>query len=1002
MFTCVCGWVGGWVFNHSTACISTHTITLAFVGDDSPASVDIRPLNQTRTLSKPTQELQLPESTSFHQDSKSVGGMGSVAAASTVAMPIGGAGQLQLGSTSTSLRSSLTSLTSFKPDVVLGGSQADIAFRSEQGFQKMSQSQSQSLYSTRPVPKTSTIDAHADPQGQIAIMTSSGSKVQPDLSPHQLHPQLAAFQKSPPSMPLARGPLQYVSPPSGSAQPVPVASSSLAGWTHQSPTSISPKRGGTVSWGVPPSTASDIPKLSPPPPPAVSTLTTLSQSKPSSMSVSLSHSSSAPSLVKPPNKSVLHLGQETAKNGLAQPFGQAFSSLKFGGSTNPLGELKRSDPVGDLTQIRTSAQKGSSPAGGGPVGDGLVGHQASSVSVPNVAISTKSDMPPSLDNKFTSSLSSGLAPFTTSSSGITPFSLGGLTGLATTSSYKPPTGSVTGLSTTSPPKPFTGPTTLLPSTSKTSPFGGASSIPSSFPFGGQSGQGGFTFKLGSSTTPSFKASHSEPPKTVAASTFMQATPTTTKQTAGGSGSFLSSMPKFNLGAGGSSPFQFSTLLSSAGGLGSSSSTPTSSKTTVTAPSLSGGPKFPFLSTLQPTGAATSTKPPFLAPAASSLPSSVSTATPQSSLSWAPPGSSGFVFGDSKGINFGLSSIISKAADASKPPDKGETEEGSESGSSGGSTDASGSGGQDETLTAQEVISKPPVSSEDSTASRPMLPASLPAVQKLHSGDVSKAIPQIVKPTAPKPSPGEGAIDAVADISSSGTKELESKSEKEPQAIEQRTETKPSPSPPHTGVAEVKEQSADSGASRSPEGGEPVEPVEPVETKVEDVEKPKLETAPQTITTTATTSLPVDSQQPQVTTGIATTVQDIAKTTTTQSSTVQLSPQLSSQQEDSKVEVPPPQVPSAPEAEKKLEGNAKKIVTPVTGSGDTEKQPVLGKPAETTASSTATVTGGLGGLSFVGTQPQAGLKGSESQGSLLSLDDVDTEADMEGEMEGSQV
>lgn len=971
-----------------------HTcIHLCFVGGDLAASmesqappVQIPPpvqmpppsltLNQTRILSKPAQQFQpLTAPTSFRQDSGSVGG---VAAALPVAMPTSpptiGGGQIQLDSTPQSLRSSQTSLT-FKPDVLVGGSQADIVIRTGHGFQKP--------HYHYQISKQPSIDAHVDPQGQIAIVTDKGSQVQRDLSLRTLQSQQAAMQKSPASISIPRGPLQYGAPLSSIAQPAPATFSSSLSWNPQVPTSISPKRGGTVSWGVPPSST---PKQTAP---SATTAVPTAQSK--SSGVSLAHSSSAPSLIKPPNSSMLpRLGQEPIMSGLPQPFGHP--SLNFGGSTNPLsGELKRSEPFGDLTQIRSSAPKSSSPAGGGS-GSDIVRHQPSSVSVPNVAMTTKSDSPVSLGSKFVSSLGSGIAPLSTSPAGPAPFPLRGMGAI----SQKPPSGGVTGpptnsqsssvlkSTTISPPQPFT---TGMPGASKSPPIGGGSTTATQpvFPFGAQSNQSGFTFTLGSSTIA---------PKSLASPFAMQATPTATKQTSGGSGFIFASMPKFNLGTGVSPSFQLSGSPFSASSSAAVSSTQPSSKTMVNSPSLGSGLKSPFPSTFQPIITTVSAKSSTVTTSANTLSSSLqTTAAPPKPFSFAPASTSGFVFGDNKGVSFGLSSLPKKVADTPKSRDKGETEEDSENGSTSGSADASGNEEQPSGAAFKPSgdVSKQVSTTETSTLAQRLLPSTHSAVQKLPSEGVSKTIPQIVKPAPLKSPQGESKIDAAPETSAK-PKQLESKNEQETLKIEQKTEAKPSPSSlPPAGVAEVKAQQA--------EVSKPT-PSKSV-TNVEIVEKPKLETAPQTVTTIATaasdTALPGPSQAPQVAAGTVASVQP--PTTTASIGTDKSPPQPTSLPKDSQ-EIPHPQdqLPCS-EAPKKLEGNVEKVLAPKADSVDKAKETVLMKPAQAASATTAT-TGAGDRLSFVGMQTEAKMKSSGSQSSLLSVDDADTEADMEGEMEGT--
>lgn len=920
-------------------------------------------LNQTRIISKPARQFQPPTVTAL-----------------SMTMPMapltGGGGQTQLDSAPQSLRSSQTSLISSKPDVLVGGSQADIAIRAGHGYQKM----------PHQAWKQSSIDAHVDPQGQIAIMTEKGSEIQKDLSPHTLPPQPAAMQKLPAPMSTHQGPLQCGILPSSVTQPASVTPPSSSSWNHQGRISISPNKGGTVSWGVPPSST---PKLDPPP---ATTAVLMAQFKPpvgGAGGVSLSHSSSAPSLVKPPNNSISpRIGQEPTKNRLTQPF----DPFNFGGSTNPLsGELKRSEPLGDLTQIRTSSQKGSSMAGGGSGNDHLR-HQPSAVSVPNVAMTTKSDSPVSLGSKFVSSLSSGIAPLTTSSAGPAPFSLRDTDPVALPS-QKPPTCGTTGLPTSSqscsasftmtpvtisPPKPFTTGITSLPGASKSPPIGGGSTTATQhvFPFGTPSGQSGFTFTLGSSTLSS---------KSLASPFATQGTPTTTKQTSGGSSSIFSSMPKFDLGTAGPSSFQFSASSSA-----TSSSTQPPSKTTGNSASIGSVLKFPFAPTLQPTITTVSTRPSSVTTPASSLSSSLqTTATPSKPFGFAPASTSGFVFGDNKNVTFSLSSIPKKTADTPKTRDKGEMEDDSESGRTSGSANANGSEERPScgAFKPPDDASKHVSTTETSSLTRVLLPSTHSAIQKVPSEGVSKTIPLIVKPSPPKPPLGKSTIDTAPETNAK-PKQSESKNEQETPRVEQKTEAKPSD------VAEVKAHQAEVSYPT---------PSKSV-VNVEVVEKPKLETVSQTTTNVAiaasAAALPGQSQTPQTATETSiqpptTTATSVANKSTTQPSNL------------SKDSHPQDQLPPS-EALKKLERDVEKTLAPKAGSVDKEKEPVLLKlpqtavvTAATIGAVTTTATGAsVGRLSYVGMPTEAKMKGSGSQSSLLSLDDADTEADMEGEMEGT--
>ena len=748
-----------------------------------PSATATPALNQTRVLSHhpPPQQFISPSSL-VPQDSESLRSLATGPPSSLVAP--GGSGSV--GSSSPhnsalqSLQGSLSSLKSFNPDIVVGGSQRDIAVRMGSGFTNLKSLAAKPIAQQQPPPSAERqygIDAHADPHGQIAITTKRGSQIQKDLSPRRNNTQQQQQQQPavvlvPSSVPVqqrssATRPLasatgrsaapQWGSPPfTAGAQPKSITSPLAASLSPMAaPTSISPKRGGTVAWGVPPPSASSAPTTAstaaaaggagpkqtmPPPvskakPPQAKPLPL-----PANGGISLSHSSSAPSLVKPPNKSASFIGgQELVKNGLPQPFPS--SSLKFGGSTNPLGELKRSEPVGDLTQIRQSAQKGTSPSatGAGSVGGGggLVGFQPSSASVPNVAMTTTSFTPlSSFGFKVASPQSSGVTTATpaVSFSGVPPpsFTIGGLP-----SSVKPPS-SVPGVlppssvslpSTTTTAslfsKPFAPGITSLLSAPKPAPVVASTAAPgapaSVFPFGAPLGtQPQFTFSLGSGVAPpSFTAGpSSQGPRgfTASSGTTTQATgvsstaaTTTTSQLPGsGSGSIFSSMPQFSLGPKSSgSPFQFSASFPSSSPASSAAATATTSSSTPTPfgiSGLGGGSLFksPFTSqaasssssspqstagaaSVTTTTTTTMTKPSPLSGLGGSLStpllSTSSAAATTKPISFALSGSSSFVFGDKSG-GVSLSSMLPKVAvvtDPFKLQEKGQREEKKEEG-----------------------------------------------------------------------------------------------------------------------------------------------------------------------------------------------------------------------------------------------------------------------------------------------------------------------------------
>ena len=564
------------------------------------------------------------------QDSESVRSLASLPAA-----PTGSPGSYTpQDSALQSLQGSFSSLKSFNPDILVGGAQRDIAVRvGGIGFANVKSLPQQQLPPPSTVESRHTIDAHADPRGQIAIMTNRGSQIQKDLSPRNALPpqqqQQPVSVRVPSSVsaqrPLAvggggavgRSPLvQWGSPPFGSAQPR-VTTSPLAGMTPMAPTNISPNKGGTVSWGVPPPATQSEAKPKPTMPPPKSTPLTKPPTPAANGGVSLAHSSSESSLVKPQNKTMPFLGQGPVKNGLPQPtFGQAFPSLKFGGSTNPLGELKRSEPVGDLTQIRTSAPNGSSPLSSGAVGGAgsgtLAGHQSSSV--PNVALTTKSESPLSMGVKFTSPPSFGLAttvPAASSNISTSNFAMGGLP-----ASMKPPSSThIAPLGSTLPGStatsslsvPFVSGLASLLSTSKPAPVVSSSALATAaggtkplFPFGGSSGTAPqFTFSLGTSKAPSFTAGQSQlAPKSCSAPSVMTARTTgtslTTTTAPTTSSSIFTSLPVFNLGSTSSkSPFQFSSISSLAGSAGGAALPSTS--TSPFGHAGSGSLKFPFTS-----------------------------------------------------------------------------------------------------------------------------------------------------------------------------------------------------------------------------------------------------------------------------------------------------------------------------------------------------------------------------------------------------------------------
>ena len=919
------------------------------LGQPSLGQLPLPLLNQTRVLSMPPQQHLTP--ITFRQDSESL--------SAESAVPTGSTDKTQ----DSSLRGSQASLVSFKPDVLLGGSQREIAFKTRHGFQKMPPHTSKPPAADRQY----SIDAHADPRGQIAIMTPQGSKVQNDLSPQSLRPQQTmplsgTVQKSP--VTVARGPLQWGSPPS--------LSTTTASPFHQVPTSISPNKGGTVSWGVPPSTTSSPPKQVVPPPPLASTT---AQHKPSNGGVSLGHSSSVPSLVNTPANLLPFLSQKPGVNGPPLPFG----SLKLGGSTNPLCELKRSEPLGDLTQIRTSAQKGSSPAGGGISGDGLVVHQASSASVPNVAMTTKSETPLSLAAVPTTT--STLPPFSiargftasTVASTQKPLSTGLPTSSSTPFTFGGPT-AVSSSTTTSSQKPLTTGLASLLSASKTLPASSSSTSASkpAFPFGTLPGVPPlFTFSPGSTIAPSFTSSQSQPQKTTA----MSATPTTNQS----SGSIFSSMPKFSLDAS-SGGFTFSKTYPFQFPAPSSTSAVTTSSTQASSKSdTSGLASEPLPSQLQTTTAGT-IKPSSIFTSASSLSSPLQSTgtTTTKPFPFTAPSSSAFVFGDKSG-SVSLSStfpgLTMMKSDTSKLQDKDEREEvkeDSESDSNGGSTDGSG---EDQSL-SDKLEPQGDTSQQQTATTAPstvgsLLPASLPAAQKLPSEDgVSKNIPQIAKPTTPKPPPSETGSkdehtvpDDTAKPKASEPSDEQEASNKEEKGIE-KTQTKPSPPPPvHSEtVEEIKEQPAAEASKQALERSEANE----VGTKVKDDEK-------RTVPPTTVTPVPVVTPQPP--------------TTTATSGSDKSAPQPTSLLKDSKQT---PSLPAADKAEETTAGTAKVGAgPPETSIADKGKQPSVEKPAITSAT----------GLSFTGVQQQLRMGVSGSQSSLLSLDDLDTEADMEGEMEG---
>ena len=969
------------------------------------------PLNQTRVLPRPPQPFLSPSASSLiPKDAESVRslatGLSTVAPTRSLDPPT------PQGSAPQSLRGSQSSLRSFNPDIVVGGSQRDIAVRIGSGFTNLNSLAAMPAPQQLPsaTERQYSIDAHADPHGQIAITTKRGSQIQKDLSPRGAQ-QPAAVVVPSSSIPVQRSPLsvgggppvvgrsapQWGSPPFSSVLPR-TTTSPLASWSPQAPTSISPKQGGTISWGVPPATTvgETKPKQTIPPPPS-SVATT--QAKPPhpppyaplapNGGLSLAHSSSAPSLVKPQNnKSGPFLGQEPVKNGLPQPmFG-----LKFGGSTNPLGELKRSEPVGDLTQIRTSTRDGASPSAASGGGSGLIGHQSSSASSPNVALTTKSDTPLLLGVKFTSSPSSDLTVPATSSTIPPTFMIGGLPG-----SQKPPTSAATG-NTGLPPssmsfmsgsttsslltKPFITGLTSLPSASKPAPPVLSSTVAASkpvFPFGAPpGGSPQFTFSLGSTIAPSFTTgSQSQAPKSFTAPTISatthttsasSTTTTTTSQLSGG-GSLLSSMPKFSLGS--ASPFQFSASTSSRASSAASSFTPIHFNTL----GFGSGAGSPFSSQISPpqatSAAVTTTKPSSLTTLGGSLSSQLSTSTATTKpFSYAVPGSSSFVFGDKSG-GIGLSSLLPKTADPLKLQEKGQKEEKREEddeiASSGGSSD--GSGGEDQPPpppSSEEVKPKDTATKQTPPpVAKPHLPATtLPAVQKLPTDGVSKTISQIVKPAAtPKASPSETAN---KDKDTPGDGAVKPKEEGVSKSKE-KAEKKSSPPPPlsHGGTTETKAEVEEQAAKAS----KPIPESDVGVAKVDKDDKDKPETVPVS-TTTAVPPVPV--QPPQSTTTTAASDKDKPS----------LQPITTDLPKDSK-EVPPPM--AAPKVED--------VNKTSTGAEVKEKQPLVEKPAETTTA---------GGLSFVGMQPQQPkMSASESQGSLLSLDDIDNEADMEGdgEMEG---
>lgn len=1016
-------------------------------GDLPPGHV----LNETRILSQhPPQPFTM--SSMFQQDPESV--CSSTTIESSRNATFGTSDPTPSDSVRHSLQGSQTSLTSFKPDVLVSGSQKDIAFRMKDQYQKLHLQALTVPPRAAPPDGQSVIDVHASPDGQIAIASTRGSLVQNDLSQHQISPsRLSGGSAQRPPLTGLRGPLQFGSPPSVGGSGC-VQATSLS--PQQVPTSVSPKKGGTVTWGMPPgstpgictatsTTAQQTPSSfvpspptttgapGPPPPFVITTYPKPPQPPPPALpsgGINLSHSCSAPSLIKPPSsgggsRPMPFFGEESAKNGLQVQ--SSFPSFKVGGgggSTNPLGELKRSEPVGDLTQIRRgSAQQGSSPGDGRVVGDSLVTQKTSSVSVPNVAMTTKSDLPPSLGvgGKFTSSASSSsIAPF--ASTALPTSHKPATTGIP---SSQPSVLLAAGPTVVSPQKPFTTGLGTLPSTSKTPSTAGPSMMSKSiFSFGAQGSQSAspqFNFSLGSSTAPSFGASHAKPSKSATTPTASHVTsigpPTSSGQSSGGTGSIFSSMPEFNLSPrGGSSPFHFSPL--SSFGISSAASPSTQAASKATTSSLTSGIKFPFspqppsslLSTIAAVSAKTS---PPSAPVIS-LSSSLKTTSgsepqlPTSSItttkpfSFTPPvGKSGFVFGDStslssrfvfgdKSPNLGLFSgpglMSKKSPDASKPlsGERGE-EDVSENGSSGGSTGASG-GEEESPIETTKPQEKDLLRTAGMTEASSVKPP-LPAVQKLlPSEDVSKTIPQIVKPTVPRMVSGQSTTkeeDSVTDedvVLKTGSGQEMAKTE---QVTDEKKPLLPSQSASESGGVERKPLAELHKPSPPEDGGE-----EEVVSKVtEKVEKPKPDKTPHTAT------LPDLAQPPQAT------------ATPTPVSEVPIQPPKDSK----KYEPPPPPPPTTAAGD----GATK------SGGEDKEKQPLFVKPAEktdTTAPLATTPVGSLtssatttdpaaatGGQATAVGQEDSKMKGSGSQSSLLSLNiediQVAADTDMEGDMEG---